>query len=121
MSLSPGLVTGVGNRGDLGHVIAEQRRLELGLPGVHPVDVAPECIDLAVVGQIPVGVGQPPATKRVGAETGVDQRKSADKILVLQVQIKIRYLVGHEQALIYDGVAGHTAEVEAVYLVFSQS
>jgi len=58
----------VGDRCDLGHVVPEQRRLELCLSGVHPVDVAPKGVDLSVVGQVPVGVGQPPATQGIGAE-----------------------------------------------------
>jgi len=51
----------------------------------------------------------------------VDEREGADQVFVLQVQIEIGYLVGHEQALIYDGVAGHAADVELVGLVFSQA
>ena len=81
-------VAGVCHWCDLGHVVPKKGRLELGLPGVHPVDIAPEGVDLAIVGQIPVGVGQPPAAQSIGAEPGVDQRKGADEVLVLEVQIK---------------------------------
>ena len=114
-------VAGVGHRRYLGHIIAEQGGLELGLPGVHPVDVAPEGVDFAVVGQVPVGVGQAPTAQGVGAEAGVDQRKSADQVLVLQVQVELGYLVGHEQALIYYGIARHATDIEAVDLVFGQA
>ena len=114
-------IAGVHNRSDLGHVVPEQRRLEMGLPGVHPVKVAPEGVDLAVVGQIAVGMGQPPTAQGVGAEPGVDQCEGAGQVLILQVLIEPGYLVGHEQALVDDGVAGHAADVEAVGFLFGQS
>ena len=44
--------------------VAEQVRLKHGLAGVHPVDVAPQGVDFAVVGDVAVGVGALPAGER---------------------------------------------------------
>jgi len=36
-------------------ILAKEVRLEHGLAGVHPVDVAPQRVDLTVVSHVPVG------------------------------------------------------------------
>ena len=67
-------------------VLAEERRGELRLAGVHPVDVAAQGVDLAVVGDVAVRVGAVPAREGVGAETRVDQRQRAFHARVGQVR-----------------------------------
>ena len=92
-----GGIAGAGghNRRNLFDVVAKQGRFELGLAGVHPVDVPAKGIDFTVVGQVAVGVGQLPVAQGVGAETGVDQGKCTDQRLIIQVQVETSHLVGH--------------------------
>ncbi len=117
-----GVASSLGQHGrDLAHIVAEQGRLELGLSGAHPVDVAPQGVDFPVVGDVAVGVGELPGAQGVGAEAGVDQAKSADHRLVGQVVVKARNLVGHEQPLVDDGVDGQAANVEVVGFLDAQA
>ena len=115
-------IAGAGSHdgGDLAHLVAKQRRLELGLPGVHPVQVPPQGVDLPIVGQVPVRVRQFPVAQGVSAETGMHQGKCADQRFIRQVQVKPRYLVSQQQSFVYDGVAGHAAHVEAVGVLLGQ-
>ena len=55
-------------------VVAERRRLEQRLARVHPVDVAAQRVDLAVVRDVAVRVRAVPARERVGGEARVHQR-----------------------------------------------
>ena len=65
------------DRDHLLEVVAEQLGGELRLPRPHPVDVAAERVDLAVVGDHPVRVGELPARERVRREPRVDEREPA--------------------------------------------
>ena len=58
---------------------------EQGLARPHPVDVAAQRVDLAVVRDHPVGVGQLPARERVGAEPRVEHAQCAVEQRVAQV------------------------------------
>jgi hypothetical protein len=62
----------VGDRPELLDVLAEQRALDGGLAGRHPVDVAAQRVDLAVVGDHPVRMGELPRREGVGREALVD-------------------------------------------------
>ena len=65
-----------------GELVAEQVGGELTLARPHPVAVAGERVDLAVVGDQPVRVGQRPARERVGREARVQQRERRGAALV---------------------------------------
>ena len=54
-------------------------------PGEHPVGVAPDGVDLAVVDDVAVGVGPLPAGVGVGGEAGVDDGDGRDGPLVQEV------------------------------------
>ncbi len=69
-------------RADLLDVVAEQRRGELQLARSHPVSVAAQRVDLAVVGEHPVRVRQLPAREGVRREARVHEREAADHALV---------------------------------------
>ena len=58
---------------------------ELRLPGAHPVHVAAQGVDLAVVGAQPEGLGQVPAGQDVGGEAGVDHGQRETDALVGEV------------------------------------
>ena len=86
-------------------LVAEQLGGELGLAGAHPVDVAAQRVDLAVVGDVAVRVRQLPARERVGREARVDERERRLGALVLQVGVVAEQLRGREHALVDDRAA----------------
>ena len=65
------------DRQHLPEVVAEQLRGELRLPRPHPVDVPAQRVDLAVVRDQPVRVGELPARERVRRVARVDERERA--------------------------------------------
>ena len=79
--------------------LAEQARLARA----HPVDVAAERVDLAVVGDHPVRVRELPARERVRGEARVDERELALDALVDEVGEVLAQLRAREHALVDDG------------------
>ena len=86
-------------------VVAEQLGGELRLARAHPVDVAAQRVDLAVVRDVTVRVRELPARERVGGEAGVHQRERALRPRVLQVRVVAQQLRGREHALVDDRAA----------------
>ena len=103
---------GSGHGKQLGHVVAEEVRFEEGLAGIHPVDVAAQRVDFAVVAQKAKGMGQVPGRKGVGAVALVDQRQGADHVRVAQVGKIGLDLIGEEHALVNQGAAGQAGDVK---------
>ena len=92
--------------GELGDVVAKVRRGKHGFAGVHPVDVAPQGVDLTVVDDVAVGVRQFPFTQRVGAEAGMDHGECADDAFVVQIMEEIGHLVAGDHAFVDDHAGG---------------
>ena len=90
----------VGDRPQLGNVVAELRRRHRGLARRHPVVVAAQRIDLAVMRDHPVGMRQRPGRERVGREALVHQSERALEIRIVQVGIVGAELIGEEHALV---------------------
>ena len=84
-----------------------------GLPGPHPVAVTPDRVDLAVVGHIPVGMGERPGRERVGGEPGVHQREGRAVPGIGQVRVERLELRRGQHALVHDRPGGHAGEVHA--------
>ena len=103
----------VGDRPQPVDVVAEQVRGHRGLPRRHPVVVAAQRVDLAVVGDHPVGMRQRPGREGVGGEALVHQRQRALEVRIVQVGIIGDELVGEEHALVDDGAAGDRDRVVA--------
>ena len=103
-------------RADLVDVVAEQRRGQLELARAHPVAVAAQRVDLAVVGEHPVRVGQLPAREGVGGEARVHEREAAHEALVAQVGEVARELRSREHALVDHGAAREAGDREPVEL-----
>ena len=99
-------------RVDLLDVLAEQRRGELELAGAHPVAVAAQGVDLAVVGEHPVRVGELPARERVGREARVDEGEPAHHALVAEVGEVARQLRSREHSLQDHRAAGEARDRE---------
>ena len=79
--------------------------------GLHPVVVALDGVDFAVVCHIPVGMGQRPLGKGVGGEALVHQAQGGDAAFVLQIPKIGAHLVRQQQALVDHRATAHTGHV----------
>ena len=93
------------------HIAFHQWRAEGLLPGDHPVHVAADGVDFAVVQDEPVGVGPFPAGEGVGGKTGMHHGNGAGEILALQIRIKGAQLTDQKHALIHHRAAGQRAYI----------
>ena len=105
---------GLDDRLDLLVVVAERRRHHAGLVALHPVQIAPQRVDLAVVGEHPERLRKRPGRPGVGRIALVKNGKARDEALVLQIGVEHRELFGEEQPLVDHRPAGQGADVEAV-------
>ena len=92
-------------------VAGDQVGVEQRLAGPHPVAVAHDGVDLAVVGDEPERVGQRPARERVGREPRVDHGQRRGHPLVDQVGVEVVELLGGEHALVDQGARRERREV----------
>ena len=83
------------------------------LPGPHPVAVAPDRVDLAVVRDEPVRMGQWPGGQRVGGEPGVHQREGGCVLRIGQVRVELLKLGRGEHPLVHDRRRRQAGEVRA--------
>ena len=90
----------VGDRPQLRDVVAEQRRGYGGLARCHPVDVAAQRIDLAVVGDHAVGVREPPRWEGVRGKALVHEGEGGDATRIGEVAIVGLHLEREKHALI---------------------
>jgi hypothetical protein len=91
---------GLDQRRQFCEVGAEQRRRHRPAPGVHPVDVAAQGIDLAVMGDEAVGMGKPPGRKGVGREALMDERQRRDGQRVGQIAVEAFDLRRQQKTLV---------------------
>ena len=91
--------------------VGEQRARQHRLPRPHPVLVALHRVDLAVVGDVAVGVGQRPRRERVGGEAAVDQQQGALEALVGEVGEERRQLRSGQHPLVDERARGQRREV----------
>jgi hypothetical protein len=90
---------------DFFDVLAKQRALQQGLARIHPVHIAAQGIDLAVVGNVAVGVGAFPAGEGVGGEARVNQHEGGVHVRILEVEEILTDLHRHQHAFINNGAA----------------
>ena len=95
-------------------LVAEHVALERAVAGSHPVAVAPQGVDLAVVGQVAVGVGQPPRREGVRAEARVDDGQGALEVGVVQVLVVMAELVGRQHPLVDHPVGREDADIKVL-------
>ena len=112
--IAESLPAGVDDGQQAGQVLPEQRGGQAGLPGAHVVHVAPQGVDLAVVGREAERLGQEPGWGGVGAVALVHDGQRAFEIRFAQVRVEGQELRGHEHALVHDGPAGQGRDVEAL-------
>ena len=94
------------------HLLAIDGRRHPRLMGLHPVEIALQRVDLAVMGDDAEGLGQMPGGEGVGGIALVIDREIRDEALVQQIGIEGRQLLRQEHALVDDRAAGEGADVE---------
>ena len=97
----------VGDRPQLLDVLAKEIRRDRGLTRRHPVDVAAQRVDLAVVRHVAVGVRELPGRECVGREALVDQRQRRRQRGVAQIGEIFAELAGEQQTLVDDRPRRH--------------
>ncbi len=97
---------------DFLQVVAEQLVLEETLPGVHPVDVAAERVDLAIVADVAVRVRPRPVGERVRAEARMHHRQGGGHRRVVQVREVQRQLPGGEHPLVHERPVRQARHIE---------
>jgi hypothetical protein len=95
-------------------ILGEERRGDDGLAGPHPVDVAAQGVDLAVVGEGPERVGERPGRQHVGREAAVDEGERRLERLVGEVREVSGDLRRRQHPLVQDRPRGQRAEVEVI-------
>ena len=103
---------GLDHRLDVVDVGAEPAVGQARLVAPHPVHVAEQRVDLAVMREHAEGLRQPPGREGVGRIALVVDREVGDEAVVQQVGIEGRQLLGQEQALVDDRPAAQRADVE---------
>ena len=101
----------VGDRPQLRDVVAEQFGVDARLTRRHPVDVAAQRVDLAVVRDHAIGMREAPGRKGVGREALMDQRERGLEARVQQVAVIGRELADQHHALVDDGAGRHRDRV----------
>ena len=91
---------------------AQQVGLHRPAPGVHPVDIATHRVDLAIVGDKPVGMRQFPRGEGIGREALVDHGHGRGGQRVVQVLVEGSHLVGEQQPLVDNGPGRKRRHVE---------
>ena len=86
-------------------IFAKQRRCQQRLPSMHPVNIAPQGVDLSVVRDVAIRMGALPTGKCVGRKALVDQTESADHIRIGKLAVEVRELGSQHQPFVDDGSA----------------
>ena len=102
---------GVDHRQRGGQIISEQLGTEARLPRAHPVLIASQRVDFAIVHQVAVGVGAVPTRERVGREAGVHQGNGRLHRRMVQLGVEAAQLVGGQHAFVDHGAVRHAGDV----------
>ena len=88
----------------------QQLGLHCPAAGVHPVHIAANRVDFAIMRHQPERMGQPPAGESVGREALVNQPERRLALWIAQIVVERANLIGQQQSLVHDcarGKAGH--------------
>ena len=96
----------------LGKIVPEEFRAHDALPRVHPVLVAEQGVDLAVVAHESVRLGPVPGWKRVGRKARMHHGEVRFVVLVLEVGKEREQLVRRQHSLVDDDLRRQAADVE---------
>ncbi len=100
------------DRQQFAQVVAEQRRLQQALAGLHPVDVAAQRVDLAVVRDEAIRMRERPRGEGVGAEPLVHEGQRGFDVGVVEIREGRLDLRGGEHALVDEGARRQARDVE---------
>ena len=100
------------DRQDLRQIAAEEIRLAHRLARVHPVDVAAERVDLAVVRHVAVRVRERPRREGVGAEPLMHERQRRFHVRIRQIGKHRLDLIGDQHAFVDQRVRRQARDVE---------
>ena len=100
------------DRQQLLEIVAEQIARQQSLARSHPVDVAAQRVDLAVVRDQPVGVRERPRRERVRAEALMHQRQRGDQRRIRQIREHRPQLTRRQHALVGQRVRRQADDVE---------
>ncbi len=100
------------NRLDVFRMLAEREARHLDLVALHPVLVAADRVDLAIVGEAAERLCQPPLREGVGRITLVENRDAAFEQLVREVGEEVGKALGKEQPLVDDRARRQAADVK---------
>ncbi|MGY4355777.1 hypothetical protein ACVW0J_002270 [Bradyrhizobium sp. i1.7.7] len=103
----------IGDRPEPVDVLAVELGAHGSLARRHPVGVAAQRVDLAVMRDHAIGMRQRPRREGVGREALMHQRQRALEVRLVQIGIVLAELVGEEHALVDHGAARHRAGVIA--------
>ena len=101
----------IDDRLDLVDVIAKQLRREQRLTGEHPVDVATQRVDFAIVGDVAIRMRTLPVREGIRRETAVNQRQCRLHVRVAQVEEIATDLHRREHAFINQRAAGKARRI----------
>ena len=104
------------DRQNLLQIVAEQRRGAQRFARAHPVDVAAQRVDLAVVGDETERVRQRPRREGIGREPRMHQRQRRVEQRVAQVGKHLLDLVGREHALVHEGARRQARQIKQAAL-----
>ena len=113
-NMAESLPSVLNDREDFFQIVAEQLGFEHALARVHPIDIAAQRVDLAVVDQIAIRMRAFPTRESVGAETRVDQRERGFHQRIGKIGIKRRYLARRQHAFVDERPAGQARNVEKI-------
>ena len=81
-------------------------------PGLGPVAIAPDGVDLAVVRQVAERLRQRPLRQRIGGEPLVENANRGGQLRIVEVGVEVRQPLRHHQALVADYAGRQAADVE---------
>ena len=105
---------GTDDRLEVGKVLREELGREERLARAHPVLVAAERVDLAVVRDAPVRVSALPGRERVRGEARVHHREPALEVVGLEVPVEVGDLLGEHEPLVDNGLRRQARDVKVV-------
>ena len=102
------------DRQELAEIVAEHGRSQQAFPGAHPVDVAAQRIDLAVVRDVAIGMRERPGREGVRAEPLVHERQRRLEILVVEIRERRLDLVRRQHPLVDQRARRQAADIAEV-------
>ena len=104
------------DRQNLAEVLPERVRAQEPLARPHPVDVAAQRVDFAVVRDVPIRVRQRPRRKRIRAEALVHERKRRLDVGIDEIRERRSDLVGGQHPFVDERLRREAREIERVSL-----